>query len=135
MLQVLLPAALVAHFRWYGVPWGERLSLAWLGQNFLCLSVYAADASAQALSLQGGTTHDWAYLLGQAGLLDFDMAIAGGFGVLAILSFIALFFMPFFNTRQALRPTSISRLPGGPGRLSTANPAAISVRRTLPFAE
>ena len=97
LLQVLLPAALVAHFRWYRVPWGERLSLAWLGQNFLCLSVYAADAQTQALALQGGTTHDWAYLLGQAGMLDFDGAIAGFFGLLALVSFAAVLLLPIIR--------------------------------------
>lgn len=94
LLQVGLPAALVVHFRWYRMPWGERLSLAWLGQTFLCLSVYVADAQAQTLTLQGGTTHDWAYLLDQAGLLAFDGVIAGCFSLLALVSFAALLLLP-----------------------------------------
>jgi len=94
LLQVGLPAALVIHFRWYRMPWGERLSLAWLGQNFLCLSVYAADAQARVLTLQGGTTHDWAYLLGHAGWLDFDGVVAGFFSVLALISFAGLLLLP-----------------------------------------
>ncbi|MDQ2666781.1 MAG: zinc ribbon domain-containing protein, partial [Gemmatimonadota bacterium] len=42
------------------------------------IAVYVADARAQELPLVGGGEHDWAYLLGQLGLLTRDHAIARG---------------------------------------------------------
>lgn len=71
-MQVLLPAAAVVHF----LKRGEKLSacacLFWVGQNFLGIGHYAADARAQLLDLVAGGVHDWTYLLEAVGLLTRD---------------------------------------------------------------
>jgi hypothetical protein len=53
----------------------------WLSDSMATLSVYVADARAQALDLvsigSGDPLHDWNYLLGRAGLLGQDQHLAG----------------------------------------------------------
>jgi hypothetical protein len=52
----------------------------WLGTNFFDLATYIADARTQLLPLVspggGDVVHDWNYLLGAAGHLDWDSTIA-----------------------------------------------------------
>ncbi len=66
----------------------------WLGTNFFDVATYAADARAMQLPLVspggggGYITHDWNYLLGRMGMLEWDSAIAFLFragGVVAML--------------------------------------------------
>ncbi len=94
IMQVLLPAVLAGHFWQYDAPLGIQVSLLWLGQNALNVSVYAADARAQDLALLSGRQHDWHHLLAQIGLLDYDRAVAFVFCYVAIVSFIALLLLP-----------------------------------------
>ena len=49
-----------------------QVSLLWFGQNFINISVYAADAQAKRLPLLGGNKvyHDWDYLLREIGILQ-----------------------------------------------------------------
>lgn len=76
LFQLILPAAFVAHFAWRGDRYGAGVCLWWVAQNCWNISVYVADARAQALPLVGGGEHDWAYLLDAAGWLSHDLAIA-----------------------------------------------------------
>ena len=46
-----------------------------MAQNLWNVSVYVRDARSQDLPLVGGGEHDWAYLLGETGLLAHDQAI------------------------------------------------------------
>ncbi|MDX1418579.1 MAG: hypothetical protein R3181_01315 [Rubricoccaceae bacterium] len=71
-------------FVWYCVSndlkVGLQVSLLWLGQNFVDVSVYAADAQARALPLIGGLgpeAHDWYNMLAMLGLLEHTPLIAG----------------------------------------------------------
>ncbi|MEP6732973.1 MAG: hypothetical protein ABJE10_20185 [bacterium] len=41
--------------------------------------MYAADARAQELPLVGGGEHDWAYLLGETGMLSHDQGVGRAF--------------------------------------------------------
>lgn len=60
------------------------LCLWWIGQNFLDIAPYMADARAGQLPLLGGNFghsspygfHDWEYLLGETGLLAHDQGLA-----------------------------------------------------------
>ena len=72
LIQLMMPAAFVIHFYWYGQRYYAALVLFWLGQSMLNVSVYAADAQAMALPLLGGeaVTHDWNYILSELGLLS-----------------------------------------------------------------
>ncbi len=80
LLQVLFPCL----FAWYSLSndqaLGLQVSLLWLGQNFLDVAAYAADAQARAMPLLGGLgpeAHDWHNLLAMAGLLEHTPLVAG----------------------------------------------------------
>lgn len=70
------------------------LCLGWLSTNLFSVSTYIADARAMELELVapfGVSTvmHDWNTLLGNAGLLSCDHAIAGFVWILAVASMLA----------------------------------------------
>lgn len=79
VLQLALPALFV----YQGVYWdsaaGTQLALLLLGQNFVDVSIYAADAQARVLPLLGGdgVFHDWHRLLSTLDLLAYTPQIAG----------------------------------------------------------
>ena len=103
-MQVILPAIVACHFYQYRSLLGIQVSLLWLGQNLLNISVYAADARAQELSLLVNRKHDWHHLLEQTGLPAYDQVFAYGFCVLAMLTFIGLLALPFFERRDEQGP-------------------------------
>ncbi|HJV04889.1 MAG TPA: hypothetical protein VJ868_06470 [Actinomycetota bacterium] len=73
-LQVAAPLALAGYFLLRQEDLlGAALCAAWAGTSCQQVSVYVADAPYQALPLLGGE-HDWAYLLGPAGLDALDAA-------------------------------------------------------------
>lgn len=96
LMQMLLPATLVFHFWQYHTRLGMQVSLLWLGQNFLNISVYAADARVQSLDLLNGRTHDWSYLLDRLGLLEYDLVFAYLGCFFALMAFIALLALPLY---------------------------------------
>lgn len=70
------------------------LCIGWLAENLFEVASYMADA--RALSLPGyaalswqapdiATSHDWRYLLGNAGLLQYDTQIAGVVRIVGIM--------------------------------------------------
>ena len=77
---------------------GIQIGLLWLGQNLINISVYAADAQAQKLPLLGGNSvyHDWHYMLGEIGLLEYSAEVGYFFLGLAILAFLLMLIMPLF---------------------------------------
>jgi hypothetical protein len=77
LMQIILPSIIGFYFLKTYYRTGVQFSLLWLGQNFINISVYAADARAQALPLLGGNSvyHDWHYLLGEINLLEYDHEI------------------------------------------------------------
>src|SRR5262249_31448863 len=75
-LQLLMPAAFMVECLRRRQPFGSDFALFWLGQNFLHIAPYVADARAQQLPLVGGGEHDWNYLLGVFGLLERDGDLA-----------------------------------------------------------
>ena len=80
LMQMIVPlgaAAVMRHYRdWFGV---AACGL-WLASSFADLAPYIADARAMDLDLvsfsEDGAGHDWNFLLGKAGLLFQDQAIA-----------------------------------------------------------
>lgn len=96
LMQILLPAGLAAYFYVNSYRLGHQIMLFWLGQSLLNVSVYAADARAQALPLLGGSrvTHDWHYMLSKTNLLEYDQVIASFFVFLAICVFLAMLLAP-----------------------------------------
>ena len=76
--QLMVPLICAIAFFREGKRLETQLMVWWVGQNLVNISVYLADARAQALPLLGGDAagHDWAYLLGRWGLLSHDTIIA-----------------------------------------------------------
>jgi hypothetical protein len=79
LAQVILPALFVLYFYRTGQSYSAALTLFWVGESTLNVSVYAADAVHQDLPLLGGegSTHDWNYLLDSLGLLGATPFIGG----------------------------------------------------------
>ncbi len=96
LMQILLPSILIWHFLRHDYRTGVQVSMLWLGQNLINISVYAADARARLLPLLGGNRvrHDWHDLLGRTGLLAYDTTIGYLFFGLAIICFIVLLLIP-----------------------------------------
>lgn len=68
---------------------GAAFSLFWLGANLVHMGGYMADARAGELPLLGGGEHDWEYLFGVFGLLEWDVVIGAfwrGVGWLTMLA-------------------------------------------------
>jgi len=96
LMQIIIPSIIAGFFFRNNYRTGVQVSLLWLGQNIINISVYAADARAQKLPLLGGNRvyHDWYYLLNTLGLLKFDMEIGYLFFGAAVLIFIVALLMP-----------------------------------------
>ena len=77
LFQLLVPLALMISFLTKRETTGFAFCLFWLGENFLNISIYMADARDLSLPLVGGGVHDWNYLFSHMGLLHKDKAIAG----------------------------------------------------------
>ncbi len=96
LMQIILPSIIAWYFFRNMYRTGLQVSLLWLGQNFINISVYAADARARALPLLGGNKvgHDWHYILGELNLLEYDQTVGYIFWGISILIFIAALLMP-----------------------------------------
>jgi hypothetical protein len=82
LMELLVPLALACYFAWSRQATGAAFAAFFFFENFLYISVYMADARAQALPLvtvgdpeNGG--HDWFNIFSSLGLLQHDTAIAG----------------------------------------------------------
>ncbi len=96
LMQIILPSIIVWYFLKNKYRTGVQFALLWLGQNFINISVYAADARARKLPLLGGNHvyHDWNYLLNQINLLNYDTEVGYLFFGIAGLIFAVVFFIP-----------------------------------------
>ena len=99
LMQIILPSIIFYYFFRNNYRTGMQFSLLWLGQNFINISVYAADAQARRLPLLGGNTvyHDWHYLLSEIGLLKFDAEVGFFIFGIAIIVFIITLIMPLIT--------------------------------------
>ena len=96
LMQIIFPSLIVYYFLKNYYRTGTQIGLLWLGQNLINISVYAADAKARKLHLLGGNRviHDWNYLLGKLGLINYSSEVGYFFAGLAILVFIVAVLMP-----------------------------------------
>lgn len=99
LMQIILPSIIFYYFFRNHYRTGMQFSLLWLGQNFINISVYAADAQARKLPLLGGNKvyHDWHYILGEIGILQYDTEVGYFFFGIAILLFITTLIMPLIT--------------------------------------
>ena len=77
-MQLLLPFVFVVYFILRQEYFSAGIVFFWFGENFINLSVYAADALSMELSLLGGegAIHDWNYLLTRFNILEYTKTIA-----------------------------------------------------------
>jgi hypothetical protein len=96
LMQIILPYIVFLYFKRKGYRTGMQISLLWIGQNLINISVYAADARARTLPLAGGKNvyHDWDYMLSKIGLIQYDQETGYFFMGLAVLTFLISFLIP-----------------------------------------
>lgn len=96
LAQILIPGMFVVFYFTKKNRIPAQIALIWLGQNLINISIYASDARAQRLPLLGGKKvyHDWTYLLGETGLLNYDKEVGLFFYSLAIFAFIISIILP-----------------------------------------
>jgi hypothetical protein len=99
--QLIVPIGIATYFATRREFYSSAISLFWVGENFLNISVYVKDAAAMELplvSLGGGDSiHDWNWLLLKFNVLAYDQLIGNlvfGAGVLtmAVSVLIACYF-------------------------------------------
>jgi hypothetical protein len=99
LMQIIIPSLICYYFLKSNYKTGMQFSLLWLGHNLINISVYAADAQAKVLPLLGGNKagHDWHYLLGALGILQYDIIVGYFFFGLAIIIFIIAVILPLLT--------------------------------------
>ncbi len=99
LAQILIPGMFVVFYLIKRNKIPAQISLIWLGQNLINISIYASDARAQMLPLLGGKKvyHDWNYLLRETGLLNYDQEVGLFFYSLAILVFVFSIALPLLQ--------------------------------------
>ncbi len=99
--ELLMPLLFVFYF--YGrreIP-GQVFAWWWFSTALYDVSIYVADARARVLPLIGGQGgHDWAYLLGRMGLLEYDLLISRLF-VMAFLGVTVYMVFLIFTTTKS----------------------------------
>ena len=92
LMQMILPSVIAWYFFRSRYRLGFQMALFWLGHNLINISVYAADAQARKLHLLGGNKvyHDWTFMLGSLGILEYDAYVGYFFFGLAIIVFLFL---------------------------------------------
>ena len=94
ILQLFVPLALAAYFAYLRQPAATAFCGFFFFENFLYISVYMADARAQALPLvtvgdSDYVEHDWNYIFSSLGVLQHDLGIAAVVGFLGWTGMIA----------------------------------------------
>jgi len=91
LMQVLIPVVCGVALLQRGDFFGVALCGLWTGQSMVNVAIYVGDARQLALPLLGGehVIHDWNYLLGKLGLLEWDRFLAGMMTLMAVLTILA----------------------------------------------
>lgn len=95
LMQIFLPLIMAILFFIRKQKYWTQLFLFWLGHNFINISVYVEDANKMELRIIGGA-HDWNWILNKTNLIQFSEEISLFFIFLSILSFLVMFFIPYF---------------------------------------
>jgi hypothetical protein len=120
LTQVALPLACTLSFWWRHRYAAAAAALFWTGESVTNVAVYVADARAMALPLHGGpgVIHDWNYLLGRAGLVEWAPGLGqaiGGLGLLVILGALGLLALDLLRVLgRPDHPDAESLTPDGP---------------------
>lgn len=76
---------------------GVAFAAIWLGENFLNIARYCADARAQELPLVGGGEHDWFNILTRWHALNSDIAIGHAIVFLSWMLMASVWFWSFWR--------------------------------------
>ncbi|MEW6731456.1 MAG: hypothetical protein AB1489_08990 [Acidobacteriota bacterium] len=101
LIQVIMPTTFVAYFIYQEDNYSGALTVNWVGQNLLNISVYAGDAVAMQLPLvgNGDRIHDWNYILTELGLLNYTPRISLVIRLLGTLTIIAATLFALYSSR------------------------------------
>jgi hypothetical protein len=98
IMQILMASIFIFYFYINKQKVGIQVSVLYLGQNLMNISVYAADARSRLLPLLGGNKvyHDWHYLLREANMLQHDHLIGNMFYIAGIICCVFALIIPVF---------------------------------------
>jgi len=96
LMQIIIPSLFIFYFVRNEKRISAQISLIWLGQNLLNISIYAGDAFERKLPLLGGSKvyHDWTHLLNQTGLILHAKEVGYFFFGLGIIAFVFCLILP-----------------------------------------
>jgi len=99
LMQIIIPSIIAGFFFRNEYRTGVQVALLWLGQNFINISVYAADAIQQPVftTVKYPVKCNWHYLLNETGLLNYDIEIGFIIFGFAILIFLVAVLMPLIT--------------------------------------
>ncbi len=102
LMQIILPSLFLGYYFYHRHKLGFQLSLFWLGENLMNISVYAADARARVIPLLGGNKvyHDWAWMLGRLDILEYDTLIGDLFYYAGVICFIIVLIAPLIIKKK-----------------------------------
>ncbi|MCB0265861.1 MAG: hypothetical protein KDH95_01230 [Calditrichaeota bacterium] len=96
LMQIIFPLFLAFYFWQNDYRTGFQIMIAWLGQNWINISVYVADAQVRQLRLLGNGKHDWFYLLGELGIREYCVEIGWIFMGFSTITFLIALSIPLF---------------------------------------
>ena len=96
LMQILIPSLFIFYFAINKKRFGTQVSIIYLAQNLMNISVYVGDARSQRLPLLGGNKvyHDWNSLLRTSGLLEYDTFLSQFLFITAIIVCILALLLP-----------------------------------------
>ena len=106
VLQIAVPVGLALYFMVRRESYAAGLLFAWAATSAANVSVYAGDAPTQTLSLLGNGVHDWAWILGSVGHMEWATPLASGirwFGVALALIGLLVAIVPLMTPHARAR--------------------------------
>ena len=100
LLQLIVPLTFFGYFLYHRNRYAAAVLLWWVGQSMWNISVYIKDARSRELPLVGGGEHDWAYLLGELGLLHRDQSIGQTVFLFGVLLYVISIMWGFMTARS-----------------------------------
>ncbi|PKL89339.1 MAG: hypothetical protein CVV23_05730 [Ignavibacteriae bacterium HGW-Ignavibacteriae-2] len=78
LMQLIIPSLFIFYFASNKKKIGLQISILYLAQNLMNISVYVADARLKILPLLGGKNvyHDWNYIFSRMNILEYDVVIS-----------------------------------------------------------
>jgi hypothetical protein len=101
--QLVFPVVSLGTFWAHREPVGFAVAGVWLGENFLNIARYMADARAQVLPLVGRGEHDWTNIFSRWGALSSDTLIAHWVAVAGWLAILAMWAWLVWRWRNPTR--------------------------------